>query len=113
MENIEYLHQKLLRIEAEIKNLEEINNENNMKIQILKDEHKHINSELSYKLDELSSATLTTATSSSSFATAASISRDYMAKRVVDEPLVASRILAVDDNGESEEIKTKGSKWNR
>lgn len=108
MENIEYLNRKLLRIEAEIKKLEEINNENNLKIQILKDEHKHINSELSYKLDELS-----TATSSSSFATAASISCDCMAKRVVDEPLVASRILAVDDNGESEEIKTKGSKWNR
>ena len=57
MENIKYLNRKLLIIEAEIKKLEEINNENNLKIQILKHEHKYIDSELAYKLDELSTAT--------------------------------------------------------
>jgi hypothetical protein len=98
MENIEYLNQELLRIEDEIKKLEEINNENKKQIENLKNEYKKLDKELN---EMYSSATISNSVD------------NFMERCIIDTPLITSLLFAVDDSGESEVIKKNKSKWNR
>lgn len=96
MERIEYLNTQLFKILEEIKKLEEINDENKKKIEYLKDVYIKLDKELNEKI---------------SIATICNSVDNFMEKRIVEEPLIASLIFSVDDNGESDQIKDNGSKW--